>query len=153
MLLGLVGVDVNSGAPRMTFDIADINDGIGFVPIAIGLFGIAEMIRNLEQPQDRELRRHAASRNLCPSRADLRAAFPAMLRGTAVGSVLGVLPGGGAALPPFSAYALEKKIVARPLALRQRRDRRRRRAGGRQQCRRADELRAAADARHSRQRR
>ena len=113
VLVGLVGVDVNSGAPRMTFGIPDITDGISFVPIAIGLFGIAEMIRNLEQPQDRELAGVRIA-NLLPTRAELAAAFPAMLRGTAVGCLLGVLPGGGAALPPFSAYALEKKIAADP---------------------------------------
>lgn len=113
VLVGLVGVDVNSGAPRMTFGIPDITDGISFVPIAIGLFGIAEMIRNLERPQDRELTGMRIS-NLVPSRADLAAAFPAMVRGTSVGCVLGVLPGGGAALPPFSAYALEKKLAADP---------------------------------------
>ena len=113
VLVGLVGVDVNSGAPRMTFGIPDITDGISFVPIAIGLFGIAEMIRNLEQPQDRDLPRMRIA-NLLPTRADLAAAFPAMLRGTSVGCLLGVLPGGGAALPPFSAYALEKKIAADP---------------------------------------
>ncbi len=113
VLVGLVGIDVNSGAPRMTFGIPDITDGISFVPIAIGLFGIAEMIRNLERPQDRELAGMRIS-NLVPTRADLAAAFPAMVRGTAVGCVLGVLPGGGAALPPFSAYALEKKIAADP---------------------------------------
>ena len=113
VLVGLVGVDVNSGAPRMTFGIPDITDGISFVPIAIGLFGIAEMIRNLEQPQDRQLAGVRIA-NLLPTRAEMIAAFPAMLRGTAVGSLLGVLPGGGAALPPFSAYALEKKIAADP---------------------------------------
>jgi putative tricarboxylic transport membrane protein len=113
VLVGLVGVDVNSGAPRMTFGIPDITDGISFVPIAIGLFGIAEMIRNLEQPQDRELAGVRIA-NLLPTLAELAAAFPAMLRGTGVGCLLGVLPGGGAALPPFSAYALEKKIAADP---------------------------------------
>jgi putative tricarboxylic transport membrane protein len=113
VLVGLVGVDVNSGAPRMTFGIPDITDGISFVPIAIGLFGIAEMIRNLEQPQDRDLPRMRIA-SLLPTRAELAAAFPAMLRGTSLGCLLGVLPGGGAALPPFSAYALEKKIAADP---------------------------------------
>ena len=113
VLVGLVGVDVSSGAPRMTFGIPDITDGISFVPIAIGLFGIAEMIRNLEQPQDRKLAGVRIA-NLLPTRAELAAAFPAMLRGTGVGCLLGVLPGGGAALPPFSAYALEKKIAADP---------------------------------------
>jgi TctA family transporter len=113
VLVGLVGIDVHSGAPRMTFGIPSITDGISFVPIAIGLFGIAEMIRNLEQSQNRELPGMRIS-NLMPTRADLAAAFPAMLRGTSVGCLLGVLPGGGAALPPFSAYALEKKIAADP---------------------------------------
>lgn len=113
VLIGLVGVDVNSGVPRMTFGIPDITDGISFVPIAIGLFGIAEMIRNLEHSQDRNFAGTRIS-NLVPTRADLRSAWPAMVRGTAVGSILGVLPGGGAALPPFSAYALEKKIAADP---------------------------------------
>ncbi len=114
MLIGLVGVDVNSGVPRMTFGIPDIADGISFVPIAIGLFGIAEMIHNLERPQDRRLRRHAHLQPAC-RRAPISAppgrpwcAAPRSAR------VLGVLPGGGAALPPFSAYALEKKIAADP---------------------------------------
>jgi TctA family transporter len=97
----------------MTFGVPDINDGISFVPIAIGLFGIAEMIRNLEQPQSRDLPRLRIA-SLLPTRAELAAAFPAMLRGTSLGCLLGVLPGGGAALPPFSAYALEKKIAADP---------------------------------------
>jgi len=113
VLVGLIGVDVNSGVPRMTFGIADINDGVSFVPIAIGLFGIAEMIHNLERPQDRDFVGTRIS-NLVPSRADLATAFPAIVRGTAVGCILGVLPGGGAALPPFSAYALEKKLAKDP---------------------------------------
>jgi putative tricarboxylic transport membrane protein len=113
VLVGLVGVDVNSGTPRMTFGIPDITDGISFVPIAIGLFGIAEMIRNLEQPPEGNVSHMRISR-VMPTWADCKAAFPAMTRGTAVGCVLGVLPGGGAALPPFSAYALEKKLAADP---------------------------------------
>ena len=150
--LGLVGIDVNTGAPRMTFGIPELADGIGFVPIAIGLFGIAEM------PSSSSGRRIASpgmrQSPTCGRRArNSASAFPAMVRGTAVGCVLGVLPGGGAALPPFAAYALEKKIAARPVALRQGRHRRRRRAGGRQQRRRADELHPDADARHPGQRR
>ena len=113
VVLGLVGIDVNSGAPRMTFGIPQLADGMGFVPIAIGLFGLAEMIHNLEKPQDRALLGSKVT-GLMPTRADLAAAFPAMLRGTVVGSVLGVLPGGGAALPSFSAYAIEKKLAREP---------------------------------------
>jgi TctA family transporter len=113
LLLGLVGLDVNSGVPRFTFDIPQLADGIGFVPVAMGLFGIAELIVNLERPQDRSVLGFKA-RNLLPSLAELRACIPAMLRGTALGSVLGVLPGGGAALSSFAAYALEKKSSRDP---------------------------------------
>ncbi|HEY0438688.1 MAG TPA: tripartite tricarboxylate transporter permease [Xanthobacteraceae bacterium] len=113
LLLGLVGIDVNTGAPRMTFDIAELGDGIGFVPIAIGMFGIAELAIALGQPQDRTLLDFKL-KNLWPSRAEIRACIPAMLRGTALGSLLGVLPGGGAALSSFAAYAFEKKWSRTP---------------------------------------
>lgn len=113
LLLGLVGIDVNSGAPRMTFDLAGFADGIGFVPIAIGLFGVAELAVTLGRPQDRSLLAFKLS-NLWPTRADIRASIPAILRGTALGSVLGVLPGGGAALSSFAAYAVEKKVSSTP---------------------------------------
>ncbi len=113
LLLGLVGIDVNTGAPRMTLDIPDIADGIGFVPVAIGLFGLAELVVALGRPQDRRLLSFRLA-DLWPSRAEIRACIPAMLRGTALGSVLGVLPGGGAALSSFAAYAVEKKISRTP---------------------------------------
>lgn len=113
LLLGLIGIDVSSGAARMTFGVPALSDGIDFVPVAMGMFGLAEIIANLERPSERRVVSQKV-RDLIPSRADLRAAFPAMLRGTALGSALGVLPGGGAALPPFSAYALEKKLAKDP---------------------------------------
>jgi len=113
LLLGLVGIDVNTGMPRMTFGRAELGDGIGFVPVAIGLFGIAELAVTLGKPQDRTLLDFKL-RNLMPSREEIRACIPAMLRGTALGSVLGVLPGGGAALSSFAAYALEKKSSRTP---------------------------------------
>lgn len=113
LLLGLVGIDVSSGAARMTFGIAELSDGLDFVPIAMGLFGLGEIIANLERPTERRVVSQKV-RDLIPSRADLRAAFPSMLRGMALGSVLGVLPGGGAALPPFSSYALEKRLAKDP---------------------------------------
>ena len=113
LLLGLIGIDVSSGAARMTFGIPELSDGIDFVPVAMGMFGLAEIIANLERPAERRVVSQKV-RDLIPSRADLRAAFPAMLRGTALGSALGVLPGGGAALPPFSSYALEKKLAKDP---------------------------------------
>ena len=113
LLLGLIGIDVSSGAARMTFGVPELSDGIDFVPVAMGMFGLAEIIANLERPSERRVVSQKV-RDLIPSRADLRAAFPAMVRGTALGSALGVLPGGGAALPPFSSYALEKKLARDP---------------------------------------
>ncbi len=113
LILGIVGIDVSSGAQRMTFGFPQLADGLDFVPIAMGLFGLGEIAANLEQPAERRAV-VAKVTGLWPSLADLKAAFPAMLRGTAIGSFLGVLPGGGAALPPFTAYALEKKLARDP---------------------------------------
>jgi putative tricarboxylic transport membrane protein len=113
LLAGLVGIDVNTGVPRMTLDIPALGDGIGFVPVAIGLFGIAELAVTLGKPQDRSLLGFRLS-ELWPSWSEIRACMPAILRGTTVGSVLGVLPGGGAALSSFAAYALEKKSSRSP---------------------------------------
>jgi putative tricarboxylic transport membrane protein len=113
VLVGLVGIDVNSGKPRLTFGIPDIADGMDFVPVVVGLFGIGEVIANLGSPQDRSIL-VGKIKNLMPTWPDLKAAFPAMLRGTCVGTMLGILPGGGAALPPFAAYALDKKVSRHP---------------------------------------
>jgi putative tricarboxylic transport membrane protein len=113
LLLGLVGTDVTSGAQRMTLGIPRLVDGIDFVPLALGLFGISELLRNLDQPE----RRVAAPKRisgLLPNRADLRQAFPAIVRGTAIGSVLGALPGGGAVLSAFAAYMVEKRVAKDP---------------------------------------
>ncbi|WP_020188005.1 tripartite tricarboxylate transporter permease [Methylopila sp. 73B] len=113
LILGIVGIDVSSGASRMTFGIPNLADGLDFVPVAMGLFGLGEIIANLERSPERRVVAQKVG-SLMPSWADLRQAFPAMARGTAIGSFLGVLPGGGAALPPFTAYALEKKFAKDP---------------------------------------
>jgi TctA family transporter len=113
LLLGLIGIDVSSGAPRMVFGITELSDGIDFVPVAMGMFGLGEIIANLERSQKREVT-HQKIRDLIPTWADLRTSFGPMSRGTLIGCVLGVLPGGGAALPPFTAYALEKKLSRDP---------------------------------------
>jgi len=113
VLIGLVGIDVNSGVPRLTFGIPDIADGMDFVPVVVGLFGIGEVIANLGTSQDHSIL-SGKIKNLMPTWPDLKAAFPAMLRGTCIGTILGILPGGGAALPPFAAYALEKKVSRHP---------------------------------------
>jgi TctA family transporter len=112
LVLGLVGTDVNSGQLRFTFGIAELSDGIGFVPLAMGLFAIAEIAVQLER---HFLRGQSAKiESLWPTRAEIREAAPAAVRGTLVGSLLGVLPGGGALLSSFAAYTLEKKIARDP---------------------------------------
>jgi putative tricarboxylic transport membrane protein len=113
LLLGWVGTDVNSGSERLTFGSVELFDGIEFVVIAVGLFGIAEIIINLETPELRGLIATKISR-LWPTRDDFRKAWPAVLRGTALGTFLGILPGGGATLSAFSAYTLEKKVSRYP---------------------------------------
>ena len=112
LLLGLVGTDVNSGRERFTFDLPVLGDGIGFVVVAMGLFGFAEILANLEKKDDRKI--GATIGKLWPTREEFRKAWPAVLRGTTIGSVLGVLPGGGALLSSFAAYAFEKKISKDP---------------------------------------
>ena len=110
LLLGLVGTDVNSGVARFSFEIPELADGINFAAVAMGVFGFAEIIANLEQKDKREVFTSKVGR-LMPSKAEFKYAYPAVLRGTALGSVLGVLPGGGALLSAFAAYTLEKKIT------------------------------------------
>lgn len=113
MLLGLVGTDVNSGQLRYTFGVGELADGLGIVAIAVGVFGIAEIFRNLEDEQEREIGVKAVS-GLMPSRTDFRASAAPIARGTLIGTVLGVLPGGGALLASFASYAVEKKVAKDP---------------------------------------
>ncbi|SDO68675.1 TctA family transporter [Ralstonia sp. 25mfcol4.1] len=108
LLLGLVGTDVNSGAARFSFDVPELTDGLNFVSVAMGVFGFAEIIANLEQKEARETFTDHVT-NLFPTKEDFKRMIPAVLRGTALGSALGILPGGGAALASFAAYSLEKK--------------------------------------------
>jgi putative tricarboxylic transport membrane protein len=113
LLLGLVGTDVNSGVARFNFDVPELSDGIGFVSVAMGVFGFAEIIANLEHKGERQVFTDKVGR-LLPSKAEFKEAVPAVLRGTALGSVLGVLPGGGALLAAFAAYTVEKKVTRNP---------------------------------------
>ena len=108
LLLGLIGTDVNSGAARYSFDIPELTDGIGFVAIAMGVFGFAEIMNNLEQKEKRETFLDKVT-SLWPGKEDFKRMIPSILRGTSIGSILGVLPGGGAALAAFAAYSVEKK--------------------------------------------
>ncbi|MGD0845097.1 MAG: tripartite tricarboxylate transporter permease [Geobacteraceae bacterium] len=109
LLLGLVGTDTTSGTMRFTFGIFELADGVGFVGVAMGLFGIAEIVANLEIKERREVFTSKVGR-LMPSKEDFRRMWRPILRGTALGAGLGILPGGGPLLASFGAYALEKKV-------------------------------------------
>jgi putative tricarboxylic transport membrane protein len=113
MLLGLVGTDVSTGNLRYTFGITDLFDGIGFVPLVMGLFGMAEIMANMSNVERRDLVT-AKVTGLMPTWPDLKASVAPIMRGTALGGFLGVLPGGGAVLASFSAYTLEKKLSRTP---------------------------------------
>jgi putative tricarboxylic transport membrane protein len=109
LLLGLVGTDVNSGVLRFSFGISELADGIGFVTVAMGMFGLAEIIANLEHKGDREVFTSKVT-NLWPTKEDWKRIWAPILRGTFLGSALGILPGGGALLASFAAYTLDKKV-------------------------------------------
>ena len=114
LLLAQINTDVISGTARYSFDIPELTDGIGFVVIAMGVFGFGEIIANLGQPAGQREVFTKNVKGLWPTRQDFSDAWPAVLRGTALGSVLGVLPGGGALLASFAAYTVEKKSRGRP---------------------------------------
>ncbi|WP_175426720.1 tripartite tricarboxylate transporter permease [Azospirillum brasilense] len=113
LLLSMVGTDVNSGDTRFTFGLPQLYDGIDFVPLAMGLFGLAEIISSLEQTGGAG-QTTARIVSLWPKREDVRQAWPATVRGTVMGALLGILPGGGATLGSFAAYSLEKKVSRHP---------------------------------------
>ncbi len=110
LALGLVGTDVNSGVARYSFDIPELTDGIGFIAIAMGVFGYGEIIANLAVPEHEREVFTAKVKGLWPTKQDFKDMTPAVLRGTALGSALGILPGGGALLSAFAAYTIEKKM-------------------------------------------
>ena len=113
LLLSTIGSDLETGQERLTLGLESLSDGIKFVVLAMGLFGFAEILRNLDQPESRDLLKAALGR-LLPTLSELRESLPAIIRGTAVGAALGILPGNGAVLGPFASYALEKKIARDP---------------------------------------
>ena len=109
LLLGIVGTDVNSGVARYSFDLPELIDGINFVVVAMGVFGLGEIISNLQHETERSLMVKKVT-GLMLDRDDFKAIAAPVLRGTLLGSILGILPGGGAMLSSFAAYALEKKV-------------------------------------------
>jgi putative tricarboxylic transport membrane protein len=114
LLLGLVGTDVNSGVARFAFDIPELTDGIGFIVIAMGVFGYGEIIANLSVKEEHREVFTSKVQGLMPTREDFKRMIPAVLRGTGIGSILGILPGGGALLAAFAAYSVEKKTKLHP---------------------------------------
>jgi TctA family transporter len=114
LLVGLIGTDGQTGSMRFTFDITELSDGIDVATLAIGLFGVAEIIANLSRAEEKRAILSQKIARLWPTGDDFRRSWPAVLRGTTLGSLLGVLPGGGAMLSSFAAYALEKKVSATP---------------------------------------
>jgi TctA family transporter len=113
LLLGMVGQDIYTGTPRFTFGFFELYSGINFVSVAVGVFGVAEILRNLEHPSTREVLVKKVS-NLWLTRDDFRRIAAPVLRGTALGSALGVLPGGGHVLSSFAAYSVEKRLSPTP---------------------------------------
>jgi putative tricarboxylic transport membrane protein len=113
IILGSIGLDVITGLPRFTFGINELTDGVGIIPLVMGLFGISEIFVNLEESLEREIfKTHI--KNLWPSLKDWAQAKWAVVRGSIIGFLLGILPGGGAVIATFVAYAVEKKVAKEP---------------------------------------
>jgi putative tricarboxylic transport membrane protein len=113
LLLGMIGTDVNSGVSRFSFEVPELSDGIEFAVVAMGMFGFGEIIVNLEQKESREVFTNKVGR-LLPTMEDIKMSIAPVLRGTVLGSFLGILPGGGAVLASFATYAMEKKLAKDP---------------------------------------
>jgi putative tricarboxylic transport membrane protein len=113
LLLSTIGKDLDTGDERFTFGWAPLADGIDFAVLAMGIFGFAEVLRNLELSQHRDVVNKPIGR-VYPSRQDLKQSVGPTLRGTALGAILGILPGNGAVLGPFASYTLEKKLAKDP---------------------------------------
>jgi putative tricarboxylic transport membrane protein len=113
ILLSTVGTDLETGEERLTFGWTEISDGIDFAVVAMGVFGFAEILRNLESPEARDVVKGNIGK-LLPTPAELRQSAAPIARGTLLGSILGILPGNGAVLAPFASYTVEKKLAADP---------------------------------------
>jgi len=113
LLLGMVGTDINSGIARYDFGLPALQDGVDFAIVAMGVFGLAEIMKNLEiRGNSTKITERLGS--LYPNQQEIRQAGPAVLRGTAIGSLLGILPGAGTVLSSFASYTLEKRMSRKP---------------------------------------
>jgi putative tricarboxylic transport membrane protein len=115
MVLGIVGTDVISGRSRLTFGLFELDDGIGIIPVVMGLFGISEVLLNVEKKMDRSIAA-VSLKGLMPSLQDWKESMGPIFRGTFLGFFLGILPGGGSIISSFASYAMEKKISRHPEA-------------------------------------
>ena len=114
VLLGTIGTDINSGFERYVFGVPQLREGLTFIVVSMGIYGIAEIVMNLAAPDATKVGVLPRIGKLWPSRQELKEATPAVVRGTAVGAALGILPGGGAMLSSFASYAIEKKVSKKP---------------------------------------
>jgi putative tricarboxylic transport membrane protein len=151
VVVGLIGLDQINAMPRLTFDRLELVDGIGLVPVVMGLFGVAEILANIEQQIRRDIVQSRIG-SLWPSREDLKASAGPVGRGTLLGFLLGVLPGGGAVIASFASYAMEKKLSRTPERFGKGAIEGRRGARSREQCGGRRRLHSADDARHPAQR-
>lgn len=114
LLLGTVGTDVNSGTVRFHFGLAELMEGISLVALAMGLFGLSEVIASLRLSESGQRPSRFTLRSMLPQREEVKRSLPAMLRGTAIGSFFGTMPGTGSGISPFISYAVEKKLAREP---------------------------------------
>jgi putative tricarboxylic transport membrane protein len=114
LLLGTVGTDVNSGVARFDFGVPELMDGINLVALAMGIFGVSEVISSINQVRESDVKEKITMRTMMPTRQDVRESIMPMLRGTGIGSFFGALPGTGASIASFMSYAVEKKIAKDP---------------------------------------
>jgi putative tricarboxylic transport membrane protein len=113
LLLSTVGADLNTGQERLTFGLPELSDGLDFAPMAMGLFGFAEILNNIANPEARDVVKNKIGR-LWPTAQDFKDSAAPILRGTFIGGILGILPGNGAVLGPFASYTIEKKLAKDP---------------------------------------
>ncbi|MDO9134729.1 MAG: tripartite tricarboxylate transporter permease [Hydrogenophaga sp.] len=114
LLLGMVGTDVNSGAARFSFDVPELMDGINLVALAMGLFGVAEVVRNINSADSQRKLENISLKSMVPSRQEFGATIKPMARGSALGAALGALPGVGPSIASFMSYAIEKRVAKDP---------------------------------------
>ncbi|CAN1521311.1 Protein of unknown function DUF112, transmembrane [Burkholderiaceae bacterium] len=114
LLIGTIGTDINSGVSRFNFDIPSLMDGINLVALAMGVFGVSEVMSSINLSRENEVKEKITMRTMMPTRKDVHESILPMLRGTGIGSFFGALPGTGASIAAFMAYAVEKKVATDP---------------------------------------